>query len=122
MRGPGRPGKAQPPPGEMTSAVPESVPGGALLFLMAGDVEDLRAGADRKIAEGAEIAALIAHDLAVSAHLLQIVRSPQRGNDFLPPDEQIEILSHLHIVAAIDIRQPLFHAVQTLPGVKISLR
>ena len=39
---------------------------------MAGDVEDLRAGADREIAEGAEIAALIAHDLAVSAHLLQI--------------------------------------------------
>ncbi len=71
MRGPGRPGKAQPPPGEMTGAVPESVPGGALLFLMAGDVEDLRAGADRKIAEGAEIAALIAHDLAVSAHLLR---------------------------------------------------
>ncbi len=108
MRGPGRPGKAQPPPGEMTGAVPESVPGGALLFLMAGDVEDLRAGADRKIAEGAEIAALIAHDLAVSAHLLQIDEDhPQRGNDFLPPDEQIEILSHLHIVAAIDIRQPL---------------
>ncbi len=67
-----RPGQAQPPPGEMTGVVPESVPGGAPLFLMAGDVEDLRAGADREIAEGAEIAALIAHDLAVGAHLLQI--------------------------------------------------
>ncbi len=120
MRGPGRPGKAQPPPGEMTDVVPESVPGGALLFLVAGDVEDLRAGADREIAEGAEIAVLIAHDLAVSAHQLQIDEDhPQRGNDFLPPDEQIEILSHLHVMAAIDIRQPLFHAVQTLPGVKI---
>ena len=96
------------------------MPGGAPLFLMAGEVEDLRAGADREIAEGAEVAALIAHDLAVGAHLLKIDQDhPQRGNDFLPPDEQIEILRHLHVVAAVNIRQPFFHAVQTLPGVKI---
>ena len=120
MRGPGRPGKAQPPPGEMTGVVPESVPGGAPLFLMAGDIEDLRAGADREITHGTEIAALIAHDLAVGAHPLQIDEDhAQRRNDFLPPDKQIEIFRHLHVVAAIDIRQPLFHAVQTLPGVKI---
>lgn len=87
---------------------------------MVRHIQNLRAGPDREIAQRGKITSLIAENLAVGAHLLQIDKDhAQRRNDFLAPDEQRQIVRHLHIVTAIDIRQTFLHTLQTLPGIEV---
>ncbi len=83
-------------------------------------IEDLAVGADRKVRQLIEGRTGIAEDLAVAAVLLQVDQyQAQGGDDLFAPDEQVQLLGDLVVMATVGIAQALLYALEALPGIEL---